>query len=81
MAREVVQMSAEVPKAEYDAFKDNFPQYGAVSWFINNALAQFNAQVRANPTAKRLIDRAVDDMLELNKNISIVAGSASRAEP
>lgn len=65
--QDLVEFGAKVPSAEYEEFKENFPQYGAVTWFINSTLAQFNAAVRENPTAKDLIDKSINSMLELNR--------------
>lgn len=65
--KEVVEFGAKVSKADYEEFKKNFPQYGAVNWFINSTLQQFNKQVSENPSNKDLIDAAIKQMLEDNR--------------
>jgi hypothetical protein len=65
---DTVEFSAHVPIDEYNEFKKNFNQYGAVKWFINESLAQFNAQVRENPTLRQLVSNAVQQMLDDNRN-------------
>jgi hypothetical protein len=66
---ETKEFSAKVPVTEYETFKKNFPQYGAVNWFINTALASFNRQVRKNPSSVELIDEAVKDMLTERREV------------
>jgi hypothetical protein len=60
----VIEFSAKVPDEEYQAFKEAFPQYGAVNWFINTALHNFNEQVKANPVVTELVNRSINDMLQ-----------------
>lgn len=74
MARETKEFSAHVPTNEYEEFKANFPQYGAVNWFINSSLTEFNRIVRENPTAKQQIVQSIEAMLQLNR-------LAAEAEP
>lgn len=60
----MIEFSAKVPDEQYQKFKEVFPQYGAVNWFINTALASFNAQVDARPEVKELVNQAISNMLE-----------------
>lgn len=66
-AADTVEFSANVPKSEYDTFKQNFPQYGAVTWFINQALINFNEEVRRSPAAKEQIEKSIQQMVDLNR--------------
>lgn len=61
------EFSAKVPYEEYERFKLAFPQYGAVSWFINEALVAFNRKVAENPAAIQLIDEGIDEMVQRNR--------------
>jgi hypothetical protein len=63
MALDGKEFSAKVPLDEYNRFKQNFDSYGAVNWFINTALKEFNDRVAANPTLKQLVNEAIDEML------------------
>lgn len=60
----MIEFSAKVPDEEYAAFKKAFPQYGAVNWFINTALANFNEQVRLHPEVTELVNRSIEGMLQ-----------------
>lgn len=64
---ETKEFSAKVPTAEYEEFKRNFPQYGAVNWFINTTLAHFNRLVKKNPSSVELIDASIREMLEARR--------------
>ena len=68
---ETTEFSAKVDTDAYNEFKENFPQYGAVSWFINNALVAFNEEVRKNPEHRKLIDNAIAEMLDRNRNVTL----------
>ena len=57
------EFSAKVPLEEYLAFKERFPQYGAVNWFINTALATFNRTVESIPESSAVVNHAIRDML------------------
>lgn len=82
MASETTEFSSHVPTAEYKFFKENFPQYGAVKWFITSALIEFNEQVRQNPSLKEQINGAIEQMLETSRLMSQAAGAAnSGGEP
>lgn len=59
----MVEFSAKVPDEEYDRFKARFPVYGAVNWFINTALKEFNDRVEANPTLQLLVNDSISTML------------------
>lgn len=61
------EFGAPVPDAEYEFFKEQFPQYGAVKWFINQALIGFNEQVRANPQVKDHINGSIEQMVGLTR--------------
>lgn len=58
-----VEFSALVPADEYEKFKNNFPAYGAVKWFINESLHAFNQKVQEHPSLRDLVDTAVSEML------------------
>ena len=79
MASDTTEFGAPVPTAEYKFFKENFPQYGAVKWFITSALLNFNEQVRANPTAKEHIERSIEQMVETNRLIAQAVAAGSEA--
>jgi hypothetical protein len=60
----VIEFSAKVADEEYSKFKEAFPQYGAVNWFINTALLNFNKQVELHPEVKELVNRSIEEMLQ-----------------
>jgi hypothetical protein len=66
-----VEFGADVPKREYDRFKRNFPQYGAVKWFLNEALRTFNDHVEAHPTSVDDIDAAIRHMADVSQQIRL----------
>lgn len=68
VADDKVEFSAKVPRSEYDIFKERFPQYGAVNWFINTTLAEFNRKVEENPASTELINQAISKMLMENRD-------------
>lgn len=70
MAKATTEFSALVPTAEYEFFKENFPQYGAVTWFINECLRLFNEQVREEPSSKEKIHQAIQAMRDMNQAIT-----------
>ena len=79
MASDTTEFGAPVPTAEYEFFKEHFPQYGAVKWFITSMLIEFNEQVRANPTTKDHINKSVEQMLQTSRLIAAAtAGSETR---
>ena len=63
-----VEFSAKVPSDLYDEFKLLFPQYGAVTWFINAALVEFIQQVRDNGTVQQRVHDAIATTLEERKD-------------
>lgn len=67
------EFSAKVPLEEYEEFRKNFPQYGAVNWFINLSLVEFNRHVRENPTTADLVRKAIQDMVEERRDSAQVA--------
>lgn len=67
---EQIEFSAKVPSEDYEEFKHNFPQYGAVSWFINSALREFNRLNRENPTARELVNESIQNLLVENRQSS-----------
>lgn len=58
-----VEFGAMVPAAVYEEFRTNFPAYGAVKWFINEALDTFNQKVRENPNFKKIVNDAIEEMM------------------
>lgn len=75
-----VEFGAPVPEAEYDFFKEQFPQYGAVKWFINQALITFNEQVRQNPTTKDHVRKSVEEMVGLTRLARVAAGAGESSD-
>jgi hypothetical protein len=68
--RDTVEFSAKVPRSMYEEFAENVPVYGGTSWFINAALAEFNAQMRRNPNQlKIVVKESVEAMLQLNRTL------------
>lgn len=47
-----VEFTGRVSRADSDEFNRMFPQHGSVSWFIREALTNFLAECRQNPTAR-----------------------------
>lgn len=76
MASLTTEIGAPVPTAEYEFFKESFPQYGSVKWFINSALLEFNERIRANPSLKEQINAAIQQMLDTSKLIAQAASEA-----
>ena len=58
---------AKVPTTEYERFRNNFPMYGATTWFINTALKRFNDAVERNPSMLDKVDEAIIRMVEINR--------------
>lgn len=76
MAQDTTEFGAPVPTEEYEFFKENFPQYGAVKWFITSSLVEFNAQVRANPSSREQISAAIQQMVETSRLVAAAAKGA-----
>ena len=68
VSKDTVEFSAKVPREQYDAFKENFGQYGAVQWFINESLAEFNRKIAEQPSLKEQVNAAIESMLRANRN-------------
>jgi hypothetical protein len=64
VSKPLIEFGGRVPAAEYDRFRDSFPQYGATNWFINKSLRRFNEYVDEHPEVKEAIDRSIDQMLD-----------------
>lgn len=64
MASDTTEFSAKVPTELYNSFKEAFPQYGAVTWFINSSLEAFMKKVDSNPEYRVLVEVAVTQMLD-----------------
>ena len=62
--KDTKEFGAHVPMDEYVEFRENFPQYGATHWFINNSLREFNQMFKENPALKTLIRDSISTMLE-----------------
>ena len=71
--KETTEFSAKVSTEAYDEFKERFPQYGSVTWFIGTALDAFNREVRENPLNKDTVDRAIQRMLDENREVTLTA--------
>lgn len=65
------EFSAKVPEPEYLRFKNQFPMYGAVNWFINTALKEFNDRVEANPNLRELVSQSVEQMLVERREVTV----------
>ena len=63
MSSRTVDFAARIPREPYNEFKENFPMYGATTWFIETALIEFNALVRENPSLKAHVAQAVANMV------------------
>jgi hypothetical protein len=71
--KDQTELSAYVPTEEYEFFRQQFPQYGASTWFINSCLAEFNARVREDPSAVEKIRKSIEAMVTLNRMNSVSA--------
>lgn len=71
-----VEFSAHVPYEDYKEFKENFPQYGAVKWFLCGALHQFNLQVRQDPSLKQKVAAAIQELLDLDRQVNRAVAAA-----
>lgn len=87
---DLIEFSGHVEAEDYKKFKENFPQYGAVKWFIGTSLRLFNEEVEKNPTAKALIERSIAEMLATDRALAsglaladedIAARAAAQEEP
>lgn len=70
------EFSAHVPIEEYNFFMEQVGSYGAAKWFINTALKQFNQKLRENPSARRLVEESIEEMLHLQRSSSSDKGTA-----
>lgn len=70
MASTTAELSAEVPREEYEFFREQFPQYGASKWFITTALIEFNARIREQPSLKEHVDASIQQMLAMNRLVA-----------
>lgn len=61
------EFSAHVPIEEYNFFMEQVGKYGAAKWFINEALKTFNQRLRENPSMRRMVTEAIDEMLHLDR--------------
>ena len=64
------EFSANVPAEEYQYFRLAFPQYGAVTWFITEALRHFNEHLAANPSIRHSISISITRMVDENREES-----------
>jgi hypothetical protein len=79
MPNKTVEFSSLVPQAEYEFFKENFPQYGAVKWFINTMLREFNEQIRQKPLLREDVDAAIQHTMEMGRLIREASRAAQSA--
>ncbi len=75
------EFGGRVSQEQFDRFKDSFPQYGAVNWFINRSLEALNRRVELNPSIKHVIDLAIDDMLDQTLERSVLNEPSASARP
>lgn len=73
-----VEFSSKVPEEEYERFKKRFPQYGAVNWFINASLKNFNDACDGVPDSQELVNRSINLMLAKNRGALIEESAADR---
>lgn len=66
------EFGAKIPLELYDEFRELFPTYGSTTWFIENALKCFLAQVRDNPTLQEILDKAIEEMVKERREESNV---------
>lgn len=59
-----VAITARVSKTDYMEFNRLFPQYGATTWFVRNALSEFLDRVREFPSMRDQINVAIEKMLD-----------------
>lgn len=78
MPQKLIEFSAHVPEDEYRTFKQNFPQYGAVKWFINMALRQFNEECRAHPSNVELGAAAIQRGLDLEREANAAVAASGQ---
>jgi hypothetical protein len=64
MAKPTVEFSARVPREDFEEFKANFPQHGAVQWFISTALKEFNRVCSSSETIQEQVEQAIEQMLK-----------------
>lgn len=70
MAEGIKEFSAKVPEEEYERFRKHLPMYGAVNWFINTALKEFNDRLEANPSLRANAVDAIDQLLVDRREIT-----------
>lgn len=63
-----VEFGAKVPQEEYEAFRKNFPQYGATNWLINGALRHVNKLVEEDAAVKGIIEKSIQQLLAENRS-------------
>ena len=68
MSADYAEFGAKVPREEYNKFRRNFPQYGATNWLINAAVKEVNRLVEEDASIKDIVQRAVQRMLDDNRN-------------
>lgn len=59
-----VEFGAKVPADLYSEFKHLYPQYGAVTWFINAALAAFIQTTRDRDDLQERVHDGIESMLK-----------------
>jgi hypothetical protein len=60
MSREKkVEFGGQVPQEVFLEFRGNFPQHGAMSWLVNEAVLQINNLVRENPHYRDIVANAI----------------------
>lgn len=74
-----VEFGAKIPRELYDEFKEQFPQYGAVAWWLNTALESFLTQIAEDPTTKEQINAAILSMLRENRGETLIPTTDIRA--
>lgn len=63
MDQKFKEFGGKIPEDEYLEFKDNFPQYGATQWLINEAVKNINRLVRETPAYRNLVAIAIENSL------------------
>ena len=65
-----IEVKARVSQSEYLRFKERFPQYGALQWFITSVMRAFNDRLAAEPTLEEIISDSIETSVRINKLIA-----------
>lgn len=71
------EFSALVPLVEYERFRERHPGYGAVMWFINTALKNYNDLMDQYPELGSEVDASIKNMVDLNRHLKRLQDGAA----